>query len=194
MRLRREDLRSLDVPAFEVLAEAHSDERKLLCFMHTAHFSPRKLAPKVMIQMCPSGKQDAHEFLWKRLFQKIQNETNAAKKKPRKEDLNGKESWEWYKQNYRSIFDALFGGLYESQVECKRCGHKSLTYDPFLDISLPISNKSLEGCLKTYFSDEELDKKESYRCSKCQKAVPATKRLKIFKPEKKKKNSMIHNR
>ena len=145
---------------------------------------PRKLAPKVMIQMCPSGQQDAHEFLWKRLFQKIQNETNAAKKKPRKEDLNGKESWEWYKQNYRSIFDALFGGLYESQVECKRCGHKSLTYDPFLDISLPISNKSLEGCLKTYFSDEELDKKESYRCSKCQKAVPATKRLKIFKPPK----------
>ncbi|KAL7860098.1 hypothetical protein SRHO_G00152450 [Serrasalmus rhombeus] len=42
MRLRREDLRSLDVPAFEVLAEAHSDERKLLCFMHTEHFTEER--------------------------------------------------------------------------------------------------------------------------------------------------------
>ncbi|KAL6482650.1 hypothetical protein MHYP_G00075220 [Metynnis hypsauchen] len=42
MRLRREDLRSLDVPAFEVLAEAHSDERKLLCVMRTEHFTEER--------------------------------------------------------------------------------------------------------------------------------------------------------
>lgn len=145
---------------------------------------PAWVAPKSLMKICPQGQQDAHEFLWKRLVQNVQNETNAPKKKPRRENLDGKQSWEWYKRNHHSIFEILFGGLYESQVECKVCGYRSLTYDPFLDISLPIVRKALVGCLHSYFGIEELSKKDLYRCSKCKKPVPAVKRLSIFKPPK----------
>jgi ubiquitin C-terminal hydrolase len=146
--------------------------------------TPAWITPKSLVKICPSGQQDAHEFLWKRLVQKIFNEVDPPNKKPRKENLNGKQSWEWYKHNHQSIFELLFGGLYESQVECKRCGFRSLTYDPFLDISLPIQAKTLTGCLKLYFGPEELSKQDLYRCSKCKKPVAAIKRLTIFKPPK----------
>ena len=145
---------------------------------------PAWVSPKLLMRICscPEGQQDAHEFLWKRLVQIIQNETNTSKKQPRKENLNGKQSWEWYKRNHHSIFEILFSGLYESQVECRVCEYKSLTYDPFLDISLPIQRSTLVGCLELYFGSEELSKKVSFRCSKCKKPVPAIKRLNIFKP------------
>jgi len=144
--------------------------------------TPSWVGPKKVATMLPSGQQDAHEFIWKKLFTHIQDETNPKVKKPRKENMDHKQSWEWYKRNYNSIFDILFAGLYESRVECEVCHNISTTYDPFLDISLPISKKSLESCLKLHFQDEELSKSDCYKCEKCKKPVDAIKSLKIAKP------------
>jgi len=146
--------------------------------------TPAWIAPKSLVKICPSGQQDAHEFLCKRLIQKILNEVNSPNKKPRKENLSGEQSWEWYKRNHKSIFELLLGGLYESQVECRICDYHSLTYDPFLDISLPVVSKTLIGCLELYFGPEKLSKKDLYHCSKCKKSVTAIKRLMIFKSPK----------
>lgn len=140
------------------------------------------VAPRSLVKICPPGQQDAHEFLWKRLVQKIQNETNIPNKKQRKDGLTGKESWEWYRGTHSSIFDALFGGLYENQVECKTCGYRSQTFDPFLDVSVAAQRRTLAGCLEQCFASEELSRKELYRCEKCRKPVAAVKRLKVFKP------------
>jgi len=37
--------------------------------------------------------------------------------------------------------EALFGGVLSSQVICDDCGHKTVTLEPFYNLSLPIPSK-----------------------------------------------------
>ncbi len=145
---------------------------------------PHFIAPKVIVDfpnLCPSGQQDAHEFIWKRLFPCIQDETNPAIKRPKRGTCSFKSMWGWYQRYNNSIFDKLFAGLYESKVQCKSCQNVSPTYDPFLDISLPVAKRTLESSLKLHFKDEILSMGDSYKCEKCQTEVAAIKSLKIAK-------------
>ncbi len=142
---------------------------------------PHFVAPKELVKLCPSGQQDAHEFIWKRVFPRIQDETNPAIKKPKHGKNTVKSAWGWYQKYNNSIFDKLFAGIYESTVRCKSCENLSVTYDPFLDISLPVAKKTLESSLKMHFRDELFSKADSYKCDKCNTEVPAIKCLKIAK-------------
>ena len=62
-----------------------------------------------------------------------------------------------------------------SKLECLKCGHQSLTFDTFMDLSLSIPGKysmgglDLDDCLKNFVAPERMDKC-GYKCSKC-KAV-----------------------
>jgi ubiquitin C-terminal hydrolase len=38
----------------------------------------------------------------------------------------------------QTIVDELFVGQFTSTIKCKHCAELSQSYDPFLDISLPI--------------------------------------------------------
>lgn len=154
------------------------------CLYHEYFQEPRPsyIAPKTFVKMCPTGQQDAHEFLWKKLAPFVQEEANPKVKEELPEEADSKTAWEIYRKNNKSIFEKIFAGQYERKVCCKKCGNVSTTYDPFLDISLPIAKISIENCLRLHFKEEELTEKESYNCEKCGATVAATKALRIEKP------------
>ena len=52
-------------------------------------------------------------------------------------------TWSWYKSKDDSYIFDLFVGQLESALKCSECRNVSLTFDPFWDLSLPISKVSL---------------------------------------------------
>lgn len=44
-------------------------------------------------------------------------------------------------KEHRTFIDAIFGGQICSSVSCLECGHTSLVYEPYLDLSLPLPHK-----------------------------------------------------
>jgi ubiquitin C-terminal hydrolase len=137
------------------------------------------VTPKDFVSLLPSGQQDAHEFLFKKLFPNIEDETNPKIKKQRGVNFDSKQNWEWYTYNHRSILDYLFAGQFETRVECQKCKSVSVSYDPFLDISLPVTGTNLRDCLISNFETEILLKDNMYLCEKCQKVKEAHKTMKI---------------
>jgi ubiquitin C-terminal hydrolase len=132
-------------------------------------------APSSIFRIChsflaPNEQHDCQEFL-RRFLSKIQEELNLNKKYSFPEKTNYKKIWEIYKENNPSIIDNLFCGLMRSSVICNKCKGKSETYDPFLDLSVPIRRKknetTLENCFESYFNDELIDCE--YKCEYCKK-------------------------
>ncbi|KAJ3444724.1 ubiquitin carboxyl-terminal hydrolase [Anaeramoeba flamelloides] len=48
-----------------------------------------------------------------------------------------KEYWESFQKNNKSIISKNFYGLLESSIKCQKCKNESLTYEPFLYLSVP---------------------------------------------------------
>lgn len=117
----------------------------------------------------PNRQHDCQEFL-RRFLSKIQEELNYNIKYTFPDKSSYEKVWEIYRQNNPSFVDNLFCGLMCSSVICNKCKSKSDTYDPFLDLSLPIqrkNNESLENCLDDYFNEEFIVCE--YKCSSCKK-------------------------
>ena len=71
---------------------------------------------------------------------------------------------------------AIFGGRASSTLCCPKCGYKSATEEPFLDLSLE-PKPSLARALDAFTAPEKLDAKNAWRCGGCSEPVRATKRL-----------------
>ena len=83
-----------------------------------------------------------------------------------------------------SIISYLFKGCYSSEIICKECNKKSLTFEEsnMLQLSLPEENKQteLKDCIKNYFSEELLEGENKYHCDNCNKKVNALRKNRIF--------------
>ena len=99
------------------------------------------------------NQHDSQEFL-SRLIDGLHEDLNLIKKKPYIEgkdysaDDNGpalaRQFWvDFLRRNYSKLIE-LFYGQFFSQVECPKCGKKSVRYDPFELISLPLPKPDLE--------------------------------------------------
>jgi ubiquitin C-terminal hydrolase len=81
------------------------------------------------------------------LLETLHEDINAISKKPyveysdkpdwTDEDIS-KEFWTGFKKREQSIFIDLFYGQLKSRVQCTKCDHISITFDPFNVLSLPI--------------------------------------------------------
>ncbi|NWX09482.1 UBP42 hydrolase, partial [Caloenas nicobarica] len=79
-----------------------------------------------------------------------------------------------------TVIDQVFGGLLRSRVTCLSCKAVSDTYEAFVDIPLDIkAASSVTGALEDFVRPEHLDGENSYKCSKCEQLVSASKRLTI---------------
>lgn len=118
----------------------------------------------------PHEQHDAQEYL-RYVLGEIQDELSFELPEKRPSEFPDSESaWKFYFEYHTSIIDRLFCGQLISSVKCKSCSHISNTYDPFLDLSLPIDVKNLKdmnGCLENFFKKEEID--GDYKCEKCKK-------------------------
>ncbi|XP_071541979.1 uncharacterized protein [Panulirus ornatus] len=143
-----------------------------------------------------SGYQqhDAQEFL-RKLLEGLHEDVNrvAAKPKPITEDIDDSlddnqkamESWKRYLRYDDSKIVDMFVGQLKSSLQCSVCGHCSVTFDPFWDLSLPIPNKAgqvrLSQCLDLFTKEEVLDGDERPTCSKCKERRRMTKSFSIQK-------------
>lgn len=102
-------------------------------------------------------QQDSQEFL-AFLLDSLHEDLNRIKQKPAtekpelaEEKLNdeqainslAQECWKLYKMRNDSVILDLFTGLYRSTLVCPVCKKISITFDPFMDLTLPIPNDNL---------------------------------------------------
>lgn len=79
-------------------------------------------------------QHDSHELLCC-LLDGLGAEELAARKQKDSSEKGGTPSI------MTTLVDALFGGQLSSTVRCVECGHSSMVYEPFLDLSLPVPSK-----------------------------------------------------
>jgi ubiquitin carboxyl-terminal hydrolase 4/11/15 len=100
------------------------------------------------------GQQDSQEFL-AFLLDGLHEDLNRVKQKPyverdelvgvlpSEEQLRtlGRKSWEGHKLRNDSVIVDLCQGMYKSTVVCPVCDVVSVTFDPFMDLSVPLPIK-----------------------------------------------------
>lgn len=113
------------------------------------------------------------------------------------------ESWSRYLRVDNSKIVDYFVGQLKSTLKCTHCGHCSVTFDPFWDLSLPIPQRAgqvrLAQCLDSFTREETLDGDEKpvsstddapgaaskskpfQTCSKCKERRKCTKSFTIQK-------------
>ncbi|XP_060860802.1 ubiquitin carboxyl-terminal hydrolase 2 [Metopolophium dirhodum] len=126
-------------------------------------------------------QQDAQEFL-RLLLDRLHMDVNRVKVKPRampdvdetlKDNALAAEFWQRYLVTDNSTVVDLFAGQLKSTLECSSCGHKSITFEVFWDVSLPLPSSgstnivSINDLLHNFTQEEVLDFRERPRCSVC---------------------------
>ncbi|XP_023722638.1 ubiquitin carboxyl-terminal hydrolase 2 isoform X2 [Cryptotermes secundus] len=139
-------------------------------------------------------QQDAQEFL-RYLLEGLHEDVNRVTTKPKailtdvddqlSDQQKALESWKRYLRMDNSKVVDIFVGQLKSTLRCTACGHCSVTFDPFWDLSLPIPVRTgqvrLQQCFDHFTREEVLDGDEKPTCSKCQMRRKCTKSFTIQK-------------
>lgn len=139
-------------------------------------------------------QQDAQEFL-RYLLEGLHEDVNRVTTKPKpiltdvddqlSDQQKALESWKRYLRMDNSKVVDIFVGQLKSTLRCTSCGHCSVTFDPFWDLSLPIPVRTgqvrLQQCFDHFTREEVLDGDEKPTCSKCQIRRKCTKSFTIQK-------------
>lgn len=126
----------------------------------------QRFAPRFM----GYAQQDAQEFL-RYLLEGLHEDVNRVATKPTpilteideklSDSEKASESWQRYLRMDNSKIVDTFVGQLKSTLRCTHCGHCSVTFDPFWDLSLPIPQKAgsvrLSQCLESFTREETLD-------------------------------------
>ncbi|GAB6028374.1 hypothetical protein CHUAL_002542 [Chamberlinius hualienensis] len=150
----------------------------------------QKFAPRFM----GYSQQDAQEFL-RYLLQGLHEDVNRLVSKPTpihtdiddnlSDNQKASESWRRYLRFDDSKIVDLFVGQLKSTLRCTSCGHTSVTFDPFWDLSLPLPKQSgsvkLQNCFELFTSEEVLNGDEKPTCAKCKTRRKCTKSFSIQK-------------
>ncbi|XP_076254185.1 uncharacterized protein LOC143192615 isoform X3 [Rhynchophorus ferrugineus] len=152
----------------------------------------QRFAPRFM----GYAQQDAQEFL-RYLLEGLHEEVNrvTSKPKPITTDIDdnlsdaekANEAWRRYLRAEDSFIVDMFVGQLKSTLKCTHCGHCSVTFDPFWDLSLPLpsgrhtTSVRLAHCLDAFTKEETLDGDEKPKCAKCKERRRCTKSFSIQK-------------
>jgi ubiquitin carboxyl-terminal hydrolase 8 len=135
-------------------------------------------------------QQDAHELL-ACLLDGIHEDLNRVRKKPYIEDKDcdgtndskdAAEAWKNYLRRNKSLVVDIFQGQFRNTCQCKTCGHRNIRFEPFMYLSLPISEscRKLQDCLDLYLKVDTLDGANQWYCEKCKEHVDATRKIDIW--------------
>ncbi|RUS84912.1 hypothetical protein EGW08_007322, partial [Elysia chlorotica] len=131
----------------------------------------QKFAPRFM----GYAQQDSQEFL-RYLLEGLHEDVNRVVKKTapiilddetlEKKSDSGKaqDYWKAYLNRDNSLIVDIFVGQLKSELHFSPCQHRSVTFDPFWDLSVSIpknrSEVNLEDCIKLFMKKEELAAEE----------------------------------
>jgi len=143
------------------------------------------------------SQQDSQEFL-RFLLEGLHDDLNIATEKPKGgypdtskycDAEQARICWEVYEKKEKSLISEYFVGQLKSTLTCTECGYRSLTFDPFWDLSLPIPTRtqsllmsgkvSLHDCFKRFTQEETLDGDEKPTCERCKKRRKCLKQFSI---------------
>jgi ubiquitin carboxyl-terminal hydrolase 8 len=135
-------------------------------------------------------QHDSQEFL-AYLLDGIHEDLNRIEKKPYIEDRDydgtndeqdAIEAWKNYLRRDKSLIVDIFQGQTRSRLQCLKCGHSNLRFEPFMYLSLPISAKcrTITDCLELYLEQENMVGVNQWYCGKCKVHVDATKKTDLW--------------
>ncbi|NWX51140.1 UBP42 hydrolase, partial [Steatornis caripensis] len=169
--LSLEHTKSCHVEGFCMMCTMETHINQVLCCSHNA-IKPTSVInglKRIGKHFHFGSQEDAHEFLCFTV--------DALQKAC----LNGSNKLDRSSQATTLIYQ-IFGGYLRSRVKCLNCKAVSDTYEPFLDITLDIKAVTcLTRALEQFVKPEQLDGENSYKCSKCKKMVPASKRYTVHR-------------
>ena len=141
------------------------------------------------------AQQDSQELL-RYLLDGLHEDTNRIKGKIKWEELKDIDGevdenkaaryWENHSVRNDSPITDLFTGQLMSVLKCQGCGHRSASFDPVMDVSVPLVKptakkveplNTLKKCMDEYVAEELLQKMEAVYCSKCKDHKAHTKSL-----------------
>jgi len=146
-------------------------------------------------QFCGAKQHDVQEFLVT-LLDGLHEDLNRVTKKPyvefpprngRSDEQLAAEQWRIHLLRNKSIIVDLLQGQLRSSVSCKTCKEESVTFDPFMTLSLPLPDKSggksvkLERLIEQFLNPEELSGDEQWFCPSCREMRDAVKKFDIWK-------------
>eukprot|EP00891_Asterochloris_glomerata_P008047 jgi/Astpho2/8047/gw1.00120.92.1_t len=156
--------------------------------------------------MSDGGQHDCQEML-RLLMDSLHDDLNRIKQKPpyveEKTDASEAEAakaarmWDKYLGVDNSPITDLFCGQLQSTVHCHKCGRRFTMYEPFWDLSLPLTREgkgglgawlsgkttpaSIMDCMQGFFGDEKLEGDEAFSCEVCRQRTDATKHMRIHR-------------
>ena len=186
------------------LARSYAELTKHLWLGKSKSYSPEEFKSRIG-QFAPQfegyEQQDAQELL-AFLLDGIHEDLNRVITKPyvEQEDFDGTNdegdaiiSWSNYLLRNKSIVVDLFQGQLRNTMTCRNnkirqadgtygCGHKNIKFDPFMYLSLPVSDRShsLDDCVSLFCEEETLQGDNQWYCSKCKAHVDATKKIDLW--------------
>lgn len=150
----------------------------------------------------PGEQQDAHEVM-NFLLDALHEDLNRTRERPayrervdlyegdlsrKGEERYAAEAWQEHLRRHRSVLVDLCQGQLRSQVRCCECGCASVTFDPFLFLSLPMPpglrrgvSAPIEDAIRAFCNEESLDGVDRWVCPRCARRVRATKCLSLWK-------------
>ncbi|RLN93527.1 hypothetical protein BBJ28_00020623 [Nothophytophthora sp. Chile5] len=150
-------------PSKGALANAFGDLIKALWsgdkFSATRPVELKRVIGTVASRFTGYDQQDAQEFL-RFLLDGLHEDLNRVKKKPAyyeiKDRVDAKdrdisdEYWNFYLERNASALSELFCGQLRSEIRCGTCNHRSLCFDVFWDLSLPVPKKPGKGSASSH--------------------------------------------
>ncbi|XP_055867216.1 ubiquitin carboxyl-terminal hydrolase 8-like isoform X1 [Biomphalaria glabrata] len=137
-------------------------------------------------------QQDSQEFLTF-LLDGLHEGLNEVRNAPEIPEQNNEQlndfdaahlAWKHHKLLNKSIIVELFQGQLKSTLMCRTCGKKSVTFQVFMSLSLPIpasSRCSLMDCLKEFLKPEILTGSSKWKCPSCRVEREAEKKIDLWK-------------
>jgi ubiquitin C-terminal hydrolase len=160
----------------------------------------RSVAPRDFRDICSvmnstfatSQHQDSQELL-EYLMNGLSEGLNKVRRKPSlpEQDNDGVDDevaadnvWKISRLAEDSIIVDLFRGQYKSTVMCQKCDKKSVVFEPFMSLPLPIPSPTrcnLVDCLRHFSREEKMTGDCQWYCPRCKCKRDATKRIVIWR-------------
>lgn len=110
----------------------------------------KRVVGKVASRFTGYDQQDAQEFL-RFLLDGLHEDLNKIRKKPAYYEIKDREGakdrdvsdeyWKFYLERNSSALSELFCGQLRSEIRCNTCSNRSLCFDVFWDLSVPVPKK-----------------------------------------------------